>query len=114
MRVGHRQALIQLRSGSSAWLECLPVTQEVAGSSPVRSATRLKNKPTLSRFFCFYFGCFFYPFKYVFFFVLFFLIPYFLILHLINIYSVIIHTEQDQKNNTINRQKIGYNYSFSV
>ena len=28
-----------MRSGSSAWLECLPVTQEVAGSSPVRSAT---------------------------------------------------------------------------
>lgn len=27
-------------SGSSAWLERLPVTQEVAGSSPVRSATQ--------------------------------------------------------------------------
>ena len=26
------------RTGSSVWLECLPVTQEVAGSSPVRSA----------------------------------------------------------------------------
>ena len=25
-------------SGSSAWLECLPVTQEVAGSSPVQTA----------------------------------------------------------------------------
>ena len=32
-----------MRSGSSAWLECLPVTQEVAGSSPVRSATILET-----------------------------------------------------------------------
>ena len=32
------------RTGSSVWLECLPVTQEVAGSSPVRSA--------IVRFFC--------------------------------------------------------------
>ena len=28
---------------SSAWLECLPVTQEVTGSSPVRTANYAKN-----------------------------------------------------------------------
>ncbi len=28
----------KIRSGSSIWLEHLPVTQEVAGSSPVRTA----------------------------------------------------------------------------
>ncbi len=44
-----------LRSGSSVWLECLPVTQEVAGSSPVRTAQ--KNAVTLKKvaaFFLFY------------------------------------------------------------
>ena len=34
----HRQSLP--RCVSSAWLECLPVTQEVTGSSPVRTAER--------------------------------------------------------------------------
>ena len=29
---------------SSAWLECLPVTQEVTGSSPVRTAGSLPNR----------------------------------------------------------------------
>ena len=28
-----------MRTGSSVWLECRPVTPEVAGSSPVRSAS---------------------------------------------------------------------------
>ena len=28
------------RCGSSAWLECRPVTPEVAGSSPVRTAEK--------------------------------------------------------------------------
>ena len=31
-------------SGSSAWLECLPVTQEVASSSLVRTARAQVNK----------------------------------------------------------------------
>ena len=34
-------------SGSSAWLECLPVTQEVASSSLVRTAHRATPKRLL-------------------------------------------------------------------
>ena len=33
---GHKEK----RCGSSAWLECRPVTPEVAGSSPVRTANK--------------------------------------------------------------------------
>ena len=36
---------------SSAWLECLPVTQEVTGSSPVRTAK--EEKPSGFSSFCF-------------------------------------------------------------
>ncbi len=42
--------LFKYWSGSSVWLECLPVTQEVAGSSPVRSA---KQKTGFIPVFCF-------------------------------------------------------------
>ena len=34
---------------SSAWLECLPVTQEVTGSSPVRTALRKSYDCTMVR-----------------------------------------------------------------
>ncbi len=39
MQFGYIFFVKQSRGGSSAWLERLPVTQEVAGSSPVRPAT---------------------------------------------------------------------------
>ena len=35
---------------SSAWLECLPVTQEVTGSSPVRTAFLIKLVNSVSGF----------------------------------------------------------------
>ena len=37
-----------MRTGSSVWLECRPVTPEVAGSSPVRSAIFVAD-PTESK-----------------------------------------------------------------
>ena len=60
VRVGNCQAPLS-RSGSSAWLERLPVTQEVAGSSPVRSATF----NIISRLDACFFYVFFIPFLFL-------------------------------------------------
>ncbi len=38
--------------GSSAWLEYMPVTHGVAGSSPVRTATNAKILTVLAFFYC--------------------------------------------------------------
>ncbi len=37
---------------SSAWLECMPVTHEVAGSSPVSPAIKIKRGLLSSLYFC--------------------------------------------------------------
>ena len=42
-------AIVLYWSGSSVWLERLPVTQEVAGSSPVRTAHAMSFRATTAR-----------------------------------------------------------------